>query len=130
MPDENNPLDSIQAMESYAFRVGQVARHLLAEHADLPVQELRGHAHGSRATLEIWAGDVAVVHTWAQRLSAKAETSFTGGSESGGYEHVSVSTQIDGVDVEIFSLRTIQSDEWEAVQARQAEEAAEGGERS
>jgi len=120
MSERTNPLGAIEAMEAAAFRTGQAARQMLAEHPDLPVQEIRpGYSTGGRAELAIHAGDCDSVRAWAERLGLEAEAHFgsytypTNGYEMV-YEACHAKGTVLGAQVDISGTRSVEGAERES----------------
>ncbi|MFM9542275.1 hypothetical protein [Streptomyces turgidiscabies] len=137
---ERSVLATIEAFESAAFRVGRVARRLLAEHPDLPVWEVRPFAAthprpgSDTAQLELASRTVDDVAAWAQALGTTPNVRFHDSplTATGAFEFHLAAQTIDGVDVRIMATRSTTEEETAAWRAKTAEAndsaAAEGGE--
>lgn len=129
---KRTPLETVAAFESAAFRVGQVARRIIAEHPDLAVQDLflkttaTGHGYES-ATVEITPDHDGLdgVHRWAEALGAEVVIKFC---DYGGrsFDHASVTVEFDGVTVEVHATTAVPPEDVAARRAAAA--AAPGGE--
>jgi hypothetical protein len=129
---KGNALAAIEGMEAAAFRTGLMARRLLAEHPDLPVQEIRpGYVSGGRAELQINAGYCDGVRAWAERFGLQTESkisSYTYGTGSEMvYESCRAEGQIDGADIQFLGTRNVEGAEREAWIAERDRAAAEQG---
>ncbi|MEU3507903.1 hypothetical protein ABZ733_08225 [Streptomyces longwoodensis] len=126
-------LAAVTEMESAAFRAGQVARRLIAEHPHLTVRTATAGMHatvysdGERSgqpRLELRTADTAGTHTWADALGAEPE-SRTKDVGSYVYESVTCTATVDGVLVEVSGSRPL--DESEAAAWRAAGDQGDGG---
>lgn len=129
---EHTPLEAVEALESGAFRVGQVMRRVLAEHPGLPIRSIRpsvyasGYLDESASTtlrVEMSARTVDGVRAWAKALGAEPESRITGPEVP--FEHAELVVDVDGVTLEITGLRHLPDDEAAAWRAEQ-DHAAEG----
>ncbi|MEU9400599.1 hypothetical protein [Streptomyces sp. NPDC048242] len=127
---------SASSFESAAFRVGQVARRLQAEHPELAVGSVTcaagatSYQHAEdlyvHARLELRAGDLEAARAWADALGAdltlKIRESKPFVSEVGECTAV-----IDGIDIEVSGRRTLSPEEADAWRAQQNDGTAENG---
>ncbi|MEW2636448.1 hypothetical protein AB0903_33630 [Streptomyces sp. NPDC048389] len=109
---ERSPLATIEALEAAAFRVGQVARRLLAEHPGLPVWEIRPRAIAysrhptNSAQLEISPRDTDAVRAWAEALGTTVDVKFYDNpARSHCFEYHGAECTIGGVEVSISATR-------------------------
>ncbi len=131
---ERSPLATIEAFESAAFRVGQVARRLLAEHPDLPVGDMQPFAAthprpaGDTAQLEMMLRTVDDVAAWAHALGTTPNVRFHDSpfTATGAFEFHQAAQTIDGVDVRIMATRSTTEEETAAWRAKTAEAAEDG----
>lgn len=138
MAKTTNPLlDAVTQMESHAFRAGQVARRVLAEHPQLTVRNATAGLYASiyrdgecssQAELTVRVDGTDAVRTWSQVLGVETEskTQETGGGHA--YETADCMATVDGVIVQVTGARHLTDEETDAWRAQQAT-AAEGGER-
>ncbi|MFF9279568.1 hypothetical protein [Streptomyces griseosporeus] len=133
----HSPLAAVQALESGAFRLGQVMRRLLAEHPGLPIHRFRPEVIVSayldeeaetKARAEIGTGGIDSVRSWAEALGGEATVEVMAASTTYAFEHAEFTASIDGVDVTVIGTRPLSDAEAAAWRAEQAA-AAEGGER-
>jgi hypothetical protein len=127
-------LTAVAEMESAAFRAGQMARRLVAEHPHLTVRTASvgmyatAYHDGERTgqpRLELRAHDVDGVHAWAEALCADTESST---KDCGGYvyEAVTCETALDDVRIEVYGSRALDAEE--AAAWRAAGDQGEDGE--
>lgn len=131
---EPDALVEIMVFEAAAFRVGQVARNLLAEHPGLPAERVEPTAwvlpnplDGPvvTAVLDIMAGSVDGVRAWATALGVEATVTI---STSGPWEAAHAKAVVNGVTVKVMATRSLTGDEyvaWSAPQDQAATEPAE-----
>ncbi|MFF5958439.1 hypothetical protein [Streptomyces luteogriseus] len=146
MSDETShtPIEAIEALESGAFRVGQVMRRLLAEHPGLPVFYFRPSVHvtawlddepaETTLALQFSARTVDGVRAWAAALDVAAATEIKNWGVAGNpralSESAEVTTTADGVQLVITGTRALSAEEaaaWHAEQDQAAEAAPQGG---
>ncbi|AVV46427.1 hypothetical protein PYK79_45120 [Streptomyces sp. ID05-04B] len=115
---ERTPLQTIEGFEAAAFRAAHVARTLLAEHAALPLWEVRlsvyahPRAEFMNAELEISVMDAEHVAAWAGALGTTAAVRFHDADEdSGAFEFHSAKVARDGVKVSVSGTRLLSADE-------------------
>jgi hypothetical protein len=140
----HTPLEAIEAMESGAFRVGQVMRRLLAEHPGLPVFYFRPSVHvtawlddepaETTLTLQFSARTVDGVRAWASALDVAVETDIKNWGVAGNpralSESAEMTTTVDGVQLVITGSRALSAEEaaaWHAEQEQTAGAATQGG---
>lgn len=122
MPENVKHLAAITAMESAAFRLGQVARGLLADHPDLLVASLDTSTSTSTGAetvvtvLALHAGEVADVLRWAETLGIAAHRNLGSAVIGGGYEHASADLERDGLAIRITGCTYLDAEEWAAAQ--------------
>jgi hypothetical protein len=136
MPETTSTLlGAVAQMESNAFRAGQVARRLLAEHPHLTMRNATAGLHASvyhdgecnsQAELTVRVNGTDQVYSWAQALGVEqeAKTQETGGHA---YETSVCSATVDGVVVQVGGARRLTDEEAGTWRTQQAS-AAEGGE--
>lgn len=132
-------LVEIMVFEAAAFRVGQVARNLLAEHPGLPAKRVEPTAWvlpnpfdgpDVTAVLDIKAGSVDGVRAWATALGVEPTVKI---STRAPWEAARAEAVINGVTVKVMGTRSLTGDEaaaWSAAQDQAAAglaEAAPGG---
>ena len=127
---ERDPLAAVVALEAATFRVGQLARRLLAEHAgaDLVVPDVYAFAHDdgdTRAELKLSSGSVDGARTLARALGIEPETKMSDISLAYVFERVWGETVIDGIKVKIGGRRRLSDEETAAWRAEQDQAAAE-----
>lgn len=140
----HTPIEALEAMESGAFRVGQVMRRLLAENPGLPVFYFRPSVHvtawlddepaETSLALKFSARTVDGVRAWAAALGVAPETEITDWGVPGNplavSEYARVDAAVDGVQVEITGSRALSAEEaaaWRAEQQPAAEDVPAGG---
>ncbi|MBL3669099.1 hypothetical protein JL475_24510 [Streptomyces sp. M2CJ-2] len=125
---EHSPLEAVQALESGAFRLGQVLRRVLGEHAHLPVRRIYPSVYVSgyndqeastTARVEIGAGSIAGVRAWAEALGGEVEARITASAYP--FEHAEFTTSINEVQLVVTGTRSLSEDEAAAWQARQTD---------
>lgn len=134
MSKDLTPREVLEAYEAAAFRLSGVARRLLAENPDLPVQDVGPTAgsaayRGGWATLRLNPDTEDGVNAWARVLGTETETKFYD-VNVGGHPFLFFSTkaEVDGVEVEVQTSRGLEGDELELWRSRtRAAEAAPGG---
>lgn len=137
---ERSALATIEAFESAAFRIAQVARQLLAEHPGLPLWDIRPIASERRsgiktAHLELSLSEVEDLLAWAEALGVTAAVRFYDAKNSAqAFEHHEATQTITGVAVVLTATRRPTEDEIALWRERKAAEAAgttapEGGAR-
>ncbi|SFD12585.1 hypothetical protein [Streptomyces aidingensis] len=96
---ERDPLAGLLAAEVELFRIGTLARRLIAEHPDMPVYAMGPFRDAVRncTVLDIHAADDDNVHAWAALLGAAVEESVTDGRLP--YRSLTAETEVDGVPV-------------------------------
>lgn len=127
---EKDPLAAVVALEAATFRVGQLARRLLAEHADagLAVPDVYVFAHDdgdTTAELKLSTGSVDGARTVARALGIEPETKMSDHSLAFVFERVWGETVIDGIKVKISGRRQLSDEETAAWRAEQGQAAAE-----
>ncbi|WP_405994998.1 hypothetical protein [Streptomyces sp. NBC_00986] len=129
---EHTPIEAVEALESGAFRVGQVMRRLLAEHPDLPIRSIRPSVYVSgyfdekasvAARVDVSSGSVDGVRAWAEALGGEPVIRIIGPDQP--FEHAELVVDVDGVSVEVAGTRRLSDDETEAWRAEQDRAAAE-----
>lgn len=129
---EHTPLEAVEALESGAFRVGQVMRRLLAEHPGLPVRSVRPSVYVSgyfdekasaAARVDVSSGSVDGVRVWAKALGGEPVIRIIGPDQP--FELAELVVDVDGVSVEVAGTRPLSYDEIAAWRAGQ-DQAAEG----
>jgi hypothetical protein len=127
----NNPLAAVVAMEATAFRIGQVARRLLAEHSDgihVESAQVHGWADGDiHPVLRLQARDADSARSLATALGMDLEISDITGGNWRPYRSIHGETEIDGIPVSLRALDYLPEDEAAAWLAEQGQ-ATEGGE--
>jgi hypothetical protein len=128
-PTERDPLAAVVALEAATFRVGQLARRLLAEHsgAGLVVTDAHVFAHDDGDTtgeLLLFTSDVDGARRVARALGAEPETKMSDFSRVFVFERVWGETVIDGIKVKITGRRTLSDEETAAWRAEQDQAAA------
>lgn len=138
MPEQRNVqlLDAVVPFESVAFRVGQVARRLQAEHPNLVARQVICSIYSiafrqetdvsTMARLEVSADGLDGALAWATALGATAHQQIKDNAH-GVYETARCEAVIDGVTVEVSATRFLSADEaaaWHAEQAEQVEDGA------
>lgn len=131
-------LATVEEFEAGAFRVGQVARRLMADHPDLlmlgelrPVTVTHRCPGGLAPQLEITVRTTDDVAAWAKALGTAVEVHFH--DEAGvttAFEFHETRPSIDGVDVWVTSVRRTTEEEttaWQAKTAAKAGGTAGGG---
>ncbi len=129
----HTPIEAIEALESGAFRVGQVMRRLLAEHPDLPMRRVRPSVYvaswlddepaDTAARVEISARTIDGVRAWAKALDGDAEVQTVNPSTSRAsmpFEHAEFTTRVDGVVLQVVGTRQLSAEEAAAWHAEQA----------
>ncbi|MFC9224645.1 hypothetical protein ACFT8W_28635 [Streptomyces hygroscopicus] len=96
-------LEMIAADERALLRIGDLARDLLARHADLPLTGAR-LKYGSQIHLN--APTAEDVRAWAARLDAGV-TEHTADPGYGPFRHTDVVTVIDGIRVHVWHCRVL-----------------------
>lgn len=142
MSDETShtPIEAIEALESGAFRVGQVMRRLLAEHPGLPIRSFRPKVYvyayldeeaETTAGVEVSASTVDGVRAWAKALGGHGEVKVdVPPGVSLPFEHAELSTTVDGVQLQVVGTRRLSDEEaaaWRAEQEQPAEDDPVGG---
>lgn len=120
---------AILAMEANAFRVGVVARRLLAEHDELPqLTSLRPMAREEDAVIHVQPS-MKDVDVWARRLGIELSVRRQPDPliPDQGREHAGGTTTLDGVTIELGAVRFIAAEEWAAMTAAASESAPESG---
>lgn len=127
MTAEENPLAAVEAAESAMFRMGQLARRLLAEHPTLPLVVLRPEITSRRAAfLALSVETLAEVRTWAAALGG--ETSAEKAARvygSFGYWYLDTVANIEGIAVRVACAQPMTEAELAAWHADQGD--APGG---
>ncbi|WP_432156310.1 hypothetical protein [Streptomyces sp. bgisy153] len=126
-----DPLAELIAFESAAFRIGQVARRLLAEHPGLPVQTMEPTAWSLASSdgpdvhteLELRFDSVDEVRAWAEALGVEPTAEV---SERSPYERAAVEATVDGVLVKVSGSRALTGDEYAAWRAKHQPAGGEG----
>lgn len=132
MPEQNTrPLAAIESLESAAFRVGQVARHLLAEHPDAGLTVKSADVFGyednvGAATLYLSARSVDTARTVAAALGIEVRTEMRRCSPYAVFESVDGHGAVDGIEVRLMALRHLTDDEAAAWRTNQGQ-VVEGG---
>jgi hypothetical protein len=134
-----NPLACVTAAEAATFRVGQVARRLLADHPGLPVEDMEPSVWvlncGSSITakLEISPGSLDGVVRWAEALGVELRFETRGGAQYAPYRLAKAVVEVDGVEVDVNCTGQATDEEIAAWRAGQdhadAEAVAAGGAR-
>ncbi|WP_225080487.1 MULTISPECIES: hypothetical protein [unclassified Streptomyces] len=120
---ERTPLlATLDAFEAAASRTVEVARRLINDHPDLPLDTLTpilrmartigadgGATHAARMRLQAATTDPDAVRAWARALGAKAESGIEDGVHA--LEWAEVRTWVDGVHVEVVGWRTLPDEE-------------------
>ncbi|MEV8392657.1 MULTISPECIES: hypothetical protein [unclassified Streptomyces] len=122
MSETPDLLAGIEVMEAMTFRVGQMARSLRTDHADLMpcVRTVRASSHTSgTARLELDAADPGAARALAARLGIELEETINRGVGTGGFEHLDGEVEINGVTVVVSGIRLIDETEWTVLQAEQ-----------
>lgn len=118
-------------MEAAAFRVGQVARRLLADHPDLSARDIEPTVwtlnRGTAVTqkLEITPDSIDGVRAWAEALGVEAEVTVSGRTAYAPYKVAKFETEIDGVEVEFSTTGAATDDEIVAWRAEHDQAAAQ-----
>ncbi|MFJ9243773.1 hypothetical protein [Streptomyces sp. NPDC101776] len=128
---QDRPLAAVQTLESTVFRLGQLARRLLAEYPDagliVDTCHVFGHDDGeSSSQLELRAPDVDAVRAVCAALGAEAHTKTV--DHHIVMEHVRGETTLDGVCVKVRAFRHFSSEEsavWRAEQDQAATASAQ-----
>jgi len=124
-------LTAVMTMEAAAFRIGQVARRLLAQNSDgihVEAADVIGYDDGeTRPEVKLRARDAASAQQFAKHLGMNLKTSDITGGNWRPYRSVRGETEIDGITVSIRALDYLPEDEAAAWLAEQAQ-TAEGGE--
>lgn len=129
--NERSPLAGIESFEAAVFRVGQVARRLLADNPELPVRDLEPTAwtlaQGTAVTaaLEITPDSVDGVRAWAKALGGEASVEVRG--KGARYRVAKFETEIAGVQVEFTATGAASEDEIAAWRAEQDQAATSAG---
>lgn len=131
--EPRNPLAGIEQMEACAFRLGQLARRLLADHPDLPPVRITASATDrgfGRLLLEDleYGRDGVDVLPWATALEIPLTSKLGRAAVGGGFESLKGERKIDGERVQVTLLRMLNQDEWEVRHVVIAPELAEAGE--
>lgn len=130
---EYTPLQTIEALEAAAFRVGQVGRRLLADHPDLPAWNVRPAAfasdRGTTAQLEISTYDVDAVRAWAEALGTTVDIKFHDGAGSHAhcFEYHQAKLTVSGVEVSFAATRQPTEEEAAAWRAKRDQASTEAG---
>ncbi|MEV1063430.1 hypothetical protein [Streptomyces sp. NPDC050263] len=126
-------LGGVMALESGAFRAGQVARRLLSEHPELTVRRATCSAYSHAdtwdpptctPTLDLRADGLDGVRAWALVLGAEVKPDMRGGPYV--YESGDCEAEVDGVLVRVTGSRKLTDDEAAAWRNQQTEAAAGG----
>ncbi|MEV0112327.1 hypothetical protein AB0H77_03585 [Streptomyces sp. NPDC050844] len=118
-------------MEAAAFRVGQVARRLLADHPGLSVRDLEptvwSLSCGIAVTqqLEITPDSIDGVRAWAEALGVEVKVAVQGKAAYAPYKVAKFKTEIDGVEVEVGTTGVATDDEVAAWRAERDQAGAE-----
>ncbi|MGW0599926.1 hypothetical protein ACWD11_22620 [Streptomyces sp. NPDC002776] len=129
MSENVNPLAAIEAMEAAAFRTGSMARRLLADHPDIPIEKIRpGPVSGGTAELHITTGDSDGARLMAERLGLSVEVTISSHTFSTGYESVygacEAAGPVDDVSIHLLGVRNMDDAEREAWIAERDQAAA------
>lgn len=106
-------LAGIERAEGAAFRIGQLARTLLAEHQDLThlVKEISGFAGQATAQLDLDVDGLNGARLWARRLGIELK-SHLNPSGSGGWEHLDGEIDVQGVRLQVHGLQSYDAEAW------------------
>lgn len=126
-----DPLAAITVMEATAFRLGQVARRLLADHsASIHVASVQVHGWADGdfdPVLRLRARDADSARAFAAATGMDLKIDGITGANWRPYRPMRGATEIDGIPVSIQALDYLPEDEAAAWLAEQAQ-AAEAGE--
>jgi hypothetical protein len=120
-----DPLACTTAMEAAVFRVGQVARRLLADHPELPVWDLEpsvwvlNHGSAVSAKLEISPGTLDGVLAWGTALGVEVSVELVDRTPYAPYRAAKFVTEVDGVQVDVNSTGAASDEETAAWRAEQ-----------
>ncbi|MGW4759582.1 hypothetical protein [Streptomyces chartreusis] len=133
MSDETvKPLAAVEAMESAAFRLGQLARRILAEHVDAGLSVREAGIYGyedvsASARLGLRARDLEAARAVAISLGIELAVK-TNDTQWSVFEHGHGTGEVDGFEVNISGMHHFSDEEAAAWRAEQP--AAEGGDPS
>ncbi|MEH0657559.1 hypothetical protein QA860_07385 [Streptomyces stelliscabiei] len=130
-----NVLAELEAFEAAAFRIGQLARSLRADHPDLPVETMEptvwsfAGADGPKLhiTLELVCGSADGACAWAKALDVEATVTT---STTSPHKQAAAQAVIGGVTVKISGFQSLTGDEytaWKAAREEAAVTASAGG---
>lgn len=130
---ERTPLQIIAAFESGAFRVGQVARRLIAEHPELPLQSFAPTASSSHYGYDLMQVEITPddnldgVHLWALAFGAEVTVKRCKYGEQAEFDHASFELEIDGVAVKVSGTRQVPKEQAAAAAAQEESSRPAGG---
>ncbi|MCZ7414275.1 hypothetical protein [Streptomyces sp. WMMC897] len=134
---KTDPMIAITGMEAAAWRASRLARQLLADHPDLPLQSFATAVDGSsysggNAKVELRCETYDDTRAWAKRLDIDLGTrSFQyRTSQSAAMEVLSGEVELHDVTVHLSANRLVGAEEWERLQVDTRPGAAAGGEAS
>lgn len=125
---EMTPLQCIEAMEANAFRVGQVARRLIADHGDL-IERLRPYAFPTGGQLELsvrTVEDAAALAT-ALQIVLDRQVYDRGPAGLGCFLAVDGKREINGVTVSVLATRDASPEELDENDTTSTTDEAPGG---
>lgn len=124
MSEQTNPLERVLRAESALFRLGVVARRLIAEHPDLPVRSITPYLGAPDGTLPdgltINPGSADGFMQWAAALGAAAEPDDVTDHGDYGYRYHAATGAVDGIRVTLSRVALLSRDEIAAWRAEQA----------
>lgn len=128
-PAAPGPLAGIEALEGRAIRTGQLARRLLAQHAELTLNyaHVIGYSDGDcSGELQLRAASIEAAQLVAAALGIELTTQISSTHPGYVFRKAEGAATVDGIEVKLTAHIRLPDDEADAWRTEQAKNAADG----